>query len=125
MIRTVSGRWRARNMISTAPMNGIQVITESTGKRVTSTEASWTHQMRPHQQQQDTERDAVNVVLRLARLQPAQRVAGAQRGRAEDVDEAVHDVAVDPADRSRQAEQDDAIEAGIHGVEAVTATCHE
>src|SRR6266851_3574227 len=71
----------------------------------------------PDDQEQRAEGDGVNVVLGHAGLDAAQPVADAQRPRAQEVHDAVHEVAVDPADDPRDAEDDVAVDAGEQVVE--------
>src|SRR6185295_643657 len=80
--RTARGEWRARNMMSTAPTNGDQVMIDSTGNGITRSPQSPLGQ---HEEHEHAERDAVDVVLRQAGLNRAEPVAGAQRERAQHV----------------------------------------
>src|SRR5687768_9958293 len=124
MRRTASGLWRAQNMMSSAPTNGAHVMNESTGNPTVMGVAAITaeprcsvagssgglppspeHPLGPHEQQQDAERDAVHVVLRASGLQAAERVARAQRPGARDVEHAIDEVAVDPADHPGERQQ--------------------
>ena len=66
MSRTASGRWRATNMMSTAPTNGAHVMMDSTGNGITRSPQAPLGQ---HEEQQHAERDAVDVVLRESGLQ--------------------------------------------------------
>ena len=70
------------------------------------------HQLPPShaQQHEHAGADAVDVVLRLARLNAAQLVARLQGPVAEHVQHAVDEIAIDPADDAREAEEDDAVE---------------
>ena len=70
MSRTASGRWRATNMMSTAPTNGAHVMIDSTGNGITRSPQAPLGQ---HEEQQDAERHPVDVVLRQPGLQPASR----------------------------------------------------
>src|SRR5262245_49791396 len=90
--RTSSGLWRAQNMIRSAPMKGDHVMIESTGIPFMS---AWP--LDPDDQEEQAERDPVHVVLRLPGLDAAQAIARLEGPRAEEVDHAVHDVAVDPS----------------------------
>src|SRR5215510_7177202 len=94
--RTASGEWRAKNMMSTAPTNGDHVMIDSTGNGITRSPQSPLGQ---HEQHEHAEGHAVDVVLGQPGLQRAQPVAGAQRQRAQDVEHAVHQVAIRPADQ--------------------------
>src|SRR6185436_6270750 len=138
MSRTASGRWRAQNMISSAPTNGDHVMTERTGngimtarpgprraaKRPAGSGPSPEPPLREHEQQEGPERDAVDVVLGQPRLQTAHPLPRPQGPRTQHVQHAVHQVAVDPADESRDPEQHDAIEPGVERVEAVAPPRH-
>src|SRR5437762_305575 len=179
--RTASGRWRAVNMMRSAPTKGDQVMSDSTGGvmvsraagpassvggprrgatrlrsarrypfqgpatqvRVASSVtgsarpappaggltqvrvASSRPPLRPDEEQEDAERDAVDVVLRVPALDPPQQIAAAQRPRAHDVQDAVDEVAVDPPDQAREAEEEAPVEPGVERVEAVTASCED
>src|SRR2546430_12544408 len=48
--------------------------------------------LRPDEEQQHAERDAVDVVLRVPALDPPEQITAAQRPRAQEVQEAVHEV---------------------------------
>src|SRR6267142_5073021 len=118
MRRTHSGWWRATNMMSTAPTNGAHVMIDRTGNGITRSPQPPLGQ---HEEQQDAERDPVDVVLRLSGLDSAQPVAGPQRQSTQHVEHAVHQVAVRPADQAREGEQHTAVQAGEDGVEEVAA----
>src|SRR5947207_2980162 len=179
--RTASGRWRAVNMMRSAPTKGDQVMSDSTGGvmvsraagpassvggprrgatgvrsarrypfqgpatqvRVASSVtgsarpappgggltqvrvASSRRPLRPDEEQEDAERDAIDIVLRVPALDPPQQIAAAQRPRAHDVQDAVDEVAVDPPDQAREAEEEAPVEPGVERVEAVTASCED
>src|SRR5262245_59207677 len=99
-------------MMSTAPMNGAHVMTESTGQPLMSARPS-----APDEEQEHAQGHAVDVVLREPGLEPAQAVAEAERPGAEEVHDAVHDVAVDPADDARHAQDDAPVNRGEQVVE--------
>src|SRR5438876_1600276 len=48
--------------------------------------------LRPDEEQEDAERDAVDVVLRVPALDPPQQITAAQRQRAHEVQNAVHEI---------------------------------
>src|SRR5262249_39931005 len=137
MRRTACGRWRAVNMISNAPTNGAQVITDSTGNpivtRARSVRAVRRGQRRegagsspelgPHEEEEHAEGDAIDVILRLAALHSAKHVATAQRPRAQDVEHAVDDVSIDPADESGEAQDEGPVQTRVERVEAVAPAC--
>src|SRR5207249_9775455 len=102
MSRTARGRWRAVNMMRSAPTKGAHVISESTGSPVivTGSARSSPPPLGPDEEQQDAEGDPIDVVLRLPALDAPHEVAGAQRPRGQEVQHAVHEVAVDPADQA-------------------------
>src|SRR5205814_1848736 len=116
MSRTASGRWRAVNMMRSAPTKGAHVISESTGSLVIVTGsarpvltvgglrkarmASSPPPLGPDEEQQDAEGDPIDIVLRLPALDAPHEVAGAQRPRGQEVQHAVHEVTVDPADQA-------------------------
>src|SRR5262245_26412492 len=107
MRRTPSGEWRAVNMIRSAPTKGAHVMTDSAGKSIiVATVArqflSSLPPLHPHHDEEHAERHPVHVVLRLSRLQVSQAIAGAQTPRAEDVQDAVDQVAIDPPDEPRE-----------------------
>src|SRR5437773_4057054 len=81
--------------------------------------------LRPDEEQEDAERDAVDVVLRVPALDPPQQIAAAQRPRAHDVQDALDELAVDPPDQAREAEEEAPVEPGVERVEAVTASCED
>src|SRR5205809_8138357 len=81
--------------------------------------------LRPHQEQEHAEGDAVHVVLRLSRLDAAERVPRAERPRARDVETSVDEIAVDEADEAREAEQDTAIERAVDRVEEIAPAGQE
>src|ERR671918_933625 len=107
--RTASGRWRAVNMISTAPTNGAHVMTDRTGNGIMAVRAaarparavaiSSQPPLGEHEEQQRAQGHAVEIVLRHPALQAAQPVTRPQRPRAQRVEHAVHEIAVDPADQ--------------------------
>ena len=119
MSRTASGRWRAMNMMSTAPTNGAHVMMDSTGNGITRSPQA---PLRQHEEQQHAEaprrRRSPAAGPVCMRREP---VARPQRPRAQHVEHAVHQVAVDPADQPREGEQDPPVEAGEERVEAVAA----
>src|SRR5881296_2021625 len=78
--------------------------------------------LRPDEEQQHAERDAVDVVLRAPALDPTQQITAAQRRRAHEIQNAVHEVAVDPPDQAREAEDEASVEPGVEPVEAVAAS---
>src|SRR6185369_16384368 len=104
MSRTASGRWRAQNMISSAPTNGDHVMTERTGngimtarpgprraaKRPAGSGPSPEPPLREHEQQEGPERDAVDVVLGQPRLQTAHPLPRPQGPRTQHVQHAGH-----------------------------------
>src|SRR5947208_13290793 len=147
MSRTARGRWRAVNMMRSAPTKGAHVISESTGSLVIVTGSArpaalrgWpesdAHRLRsacrfslrgphgsarpvltvdglrkarvassppplgPDEEQQDTEGDPIDIVLRLPALDAPHEVASAQRPRGQEVQHAVHEITVDPADQA-------------------------
>src|SRR5256712_2503662 len=118
--RTARGRWRAVNMMSSAPTKGDHVMIESSG----TSESTWRitilpPQLGPDDEEQQAERDAVDVVLRPAALYASQGVATAQPEGRQHVENTVHEVAVDPADQPREPEDEPAVEAGVERVEPV------
>src|SRR5438876_1176610 len=95
MSRTASGRWRAVNIMRSAPTKGDQVMSDRTGsvigaraaspghsvggvpwvrrgsvRRIPTASASSRPPLRPDEEQQHAERDAVDVVLRVPALDP-------------------------------------------------------
>src|SRR5687767_8666547 len=125
MRRTASGWWRAVNMMSSAPTNGIHVITESKGNVVMDRSAcsdrsvggpsqgrvaSSRPQLDEDGEGEDAEGDSVDIVLRLPGLDLAEAIAGPEAPGAEDVQHPVHQVAVDPADQPGEAEQQPAVQ---------------
>src|SRR5439155_27126050 len=126
MRRTASGRWRAVNMISNAPTNGDHVISESTGTpRVMDVIASSPPELSPDEEEEHAEGDTVDVVLGLAALDPAEHVATSQRPRAQHIQNAVDEVAVDPTDQAREAQDKATVEPGVERVEAVPTARQE
>src|SRR4030095_8202408 len=119
MSRKGSGRWRATNMMSTAPTNGAHVMMDSTGNGITRSPQAPLSQ---HEEQQHAERHAVDVILRQPGLQPAQPGASPQRQCAQHVEHAVDQIAIRPADQPREGQQDVPVEAGEDGVEEVAPT---
>src|SRR6266571_6870647 len=118
--RTARGRWRAVNMMSSAPTKGDHVMIESSG----TSESTWRvtilpPHLDPDDEEQQAERDAVDVVLRPAALYASQGVATAQRESRQHIEDTVHEVAVDPADQPREPEDESAVEAGVERVEPV------
>src|SRR6185436_10499346 len=103
MKRTASGRWRARNMISTAPTNGDHVMIDRTGNGIMPGRAAGSPRspeppLRQHEQDQRTEGDAIDVVLGQPGLQAAHPLPRPHGPGTQHVQQAVHEVAVDPAD---------------------------
>src|SRR6202022_3777429 len=94
--RTSGALRRARNMISRAPTKGDQVMTERIGNeaRVIGRSPGPAH---PHHEDEHPERDPVDVVLGLARLDPPQAVARGEGPRAQHVHDAVAAVDAHPA----------------------------
>src|SRR5437899_1186554 len=90
--RTARGRWRAVNMMSSAPTKGDHVMIESSG----TSESPWRitilpPQLGPDDEEQQAERDAVDVVLRPAALYASQGVATAQREGRQHVENTGHE----------------------------------
>src|SRR5437899_11118785 len=81
--------------------------------------------LRPDEEQQHAERDAVDVVLRVPALDPPEQITAAQRPRAQEVQEAVHEVAVDPPDQAREAQDEATVEPSVEGVETVAVACED
>src|SRR5712691_4916703 len=126
MRRTACGWCRAVNMIRSAPTNGDHVMSDSTGKpRVMDVVASSPPELGPDEQEEHAEGDAVDVVLGLAALDAAERVTTAQRPRAQHVQNAVDEVAVDPPDEAREAQDERTVEPGVERVETVPAASQE
>src|SRR5919109_2482903 len=96
--RTASGRWRARNMMSTAPTKGYHVMIDSAGNgilmaaRGDGPRCSSQPPLGQHEQHEDAHGDAVDIVLGQPALQPPQPIARAQRPRAQQIEDAVHDI---------------------------------
>src|SRR5574339_1208551 len=104
--RTRSAFRRARNMISSAPTKGDQVMIDSSGKLLRPRGmASLSGPSHPDHQEEDAEGHAVDVVLGLAGLDASKPVPQGERPGAEHVQDSVDDVAVDPADRPRDPEE--------------------
>src|SRR5262245_20732174 len=123
MTRTASGEYRAVNMIRRAPTNGAHVMIKSAPGITTAAPVRRRPPAPPRahspgslppsgpdDQQEETEGDAIHVILGLARLQPPQQVSRPQRPRAGEVEEAVHEVAIDPADEPREGQHDATVE---------------
>src|SRR5262245_63494589 len=100
-------------MIRSAPMKGAHVMSDRYGiPRIMSARP-----LDPDDQEEQAERHPVHVVLGLPGLDAAEPVAGLERPRAEEVDDAVDDVAVEPADRAREPEEHPAIDREEDGVD--------
>src|SRR5262245_45096440 len=69
-----------------------------------------TEPLEPDQEEESAERHAVDVILGLAGLDAAQAVARVERPRAQEVQHAVDDVAVHPANQARNAEEHPAVD---------------
>src|SRR5262249_61854965 len=123
-------------MISSAPTKGDHVMIDSTGTPTVivalsassaRTErgerevrvASSAPELCPHEEEEHAEGDPVDVVLRLAALHAAERVASAQRPGAQHVEDAVDQVTVDPPDEPREPQDESAVEPGVERVEAI------
>src|SRR5215216_5615660 len=120
--RTRRGRWRATNMISSAAMNGAHVMIDSRGSDVIDTpitvglstfgfglSRSCRDPLNPDDEDDHPEGHGVDVILCTTGLHRSHVVAGGERPRAGGVKDTIDNVAVDPANRSRQSQQNDAI----------------
>src|SRR5436309_2742423 len=98
----------------------------STGTpRVMDVIASSPPELSPDEEEEHAEGDTVDVVLGLAALDPAEHVATSQRPRAQHIQNAVDEVAVDPTDQAREAQDKATVESGVERVEAVPPTRQE
>src|SRR4029453_18767667 len=99
--------------IRSAPMKGAQVMIDRYGMpRIMS---AWP--LDPDDQEEQAERHPVHVVLGLPGLDAPEPVAGLEGPRAEEVDDAVDDVAVEPADHAREPEEHAAVHGEEHAVD--------
>src|SRR5436309_9461454 len=101
-------------MMRRAPRNGAHVMMLRTGTPLIPADSGHEHRgapmrgapsrrpppLRPHQEQEYAEGDAVHVVLRLPRLDVAERIPRAERPRARGVETSVDEIAVDEADEA-------------------------
>src|SRR5436190_13801538 len=110
-------------MISNAPTNGAHVMSDSTGMPAVIGASSVTRvpvergedavsspELGPDEEEEHAEGDAIHVVLRLAALHPPEHVAPAERPRAQHVEHAVDEIAIDPSDEAREP-QDERVDA--------------
>src|SRR5881397_3629910 len=114
-------------MISSAPIKGAHVMSESTGSP-TVIRASSVSQLRrgkraegagsspelgPDEEEEHAEGNPIDVILGLAALDSAKHIAAAQRPRAQHVEHAVDEVAIDPADELGEAQDERSVQTGV------------
>src|SRR3989442_14728216 len=119
-------------MISNAPTNGAHVMSDSTGMPAVigassviqvpaerGEDAVSSPELGPDEEEEHAEGDAIDIVLRLAALHAPEHVAAAERPRAQHVEHAVDEIAIDPSDEARETQDERTVKTGVQRGETV------